>query len=252
MPENEVQKIQEGTLKRTREKSVRYPYYSLKECVEYLTIVHEIAGKKEAPIETILTKLKIISPDNKRYKYLTSSSEIFNLIEKTKVGIKPTEMGTLILYPPRGEAQRRELLIEAFKAPLLYQKILEKYNQMTLPDFEILKNVFYNLGIAKIVLDNAVNAFIESAQYVNVLDSNNRLYIEALAEDKNAIQSQSPQPNIHPPFVGGGQKPSDITGFDKIEITTTSGKKASILLPSDSSKEDIDKLIKLLKVYNPE
>jgi hypothetical protein len=248
---NDAEDMPDIAVKKTREKSVRYPYYGLKECIEYLSLVHEIAGKKEAPIEAILSKLKITSPNTKRYRYLTSSSEIFGLIKKTDMGIKPTEMGTLILYPPLGEEQRKKLLIEAFKSPLLYQNILEKYNQMILPNFEILKNVFYNLGIAKIVLNQAVKAFIESAQYVNALDSNNRLNVEGFEIDKTPPQIPTPQPELGPSITIGG-KPPDMIGFDKIEITTVSGKKASIILPSDSSREDIEKLINLLKVFSAE
>lgn len=251
MSPNDAEYVPEVVVKKTREKSVRYPHYGLKECIEYLSLVHEIGGKKEAPIEAILSKLKITSPDTKRYRYLTSSSEIFGLIKKTDMGIKPTEMGTLILYPPLGEEQRKKLLIEAFKSPLLYQNILEKYNQTILPNFEILKNIFYNLGIAKIVLDLAVKAFIESPQYVNARDSNNRLNVEDFERDTDTAQSSSPQPGPRPPITAG-EKSHDVIGFDKIEITTVSGKKASIILPSDSVKEDIEKLIKLLKVFGPE
>ncbi len=167
MPANEKDSDSDMLKKKSREKSVNNPYFSLKDCVDYLSIIHEIGGKKEAPVESILSKLEVTSIHNRRFTYLTSSAENFSLIEKTNVGIKRTKIGTLILYPPSGEEQRKKLLIDAFKSPLLYQKILERYNNMILPNKEILKNIFYSLGIARIVLDNAVNSFIESAQYAN-------------------------------------------------------------------------------------
>ena len=77
------------TTKKTREKSVRYPANSLKECVDFLSIVHSIGGRKEAPVESILSKLNLTSSETKSFKYLVSSAEIFGLIEKTPNGIKP-------------------------------------------------------------------------------------------------------------------------------------------------------------------
>jgi len=256
MPTNETESDPETSKKASREKSVKYPFYSLQECIDYLSIIHEIGGKKEAPIESVISKLGITSTHNRRYSYLTSSAENFGLIEKTKNGIKPTEIGTLILYPPNGEEQRKELLISAFKTPVLYQKIIERYNNTILPNREILKNIFYSLGIARIVLEYAVDSFVESARYANVLDSNSRLSITDTGIGEVPNQPQLPDSN-YPPNNRVSEPPraaerqSDI-GIDKIEITTISGKKASILLPSDSTKEDIEKLIKLLRVFSPE
>jgi hypothetical protein len=261
MSANEKESDPEMLKKKSREKSVKYPYYSLKECVDYLSIIHEIGGKKEAPFESILSKLEVTSINNRRFTYLTSSAENFSLIEKTNVGIKPTENGTLILYPPSGEEQRKKLLIDAFKSPLLYQKILERYNNMILPNKEILKNIFYSLGIARIVLDTAVNSFIESAQYANVLDPNNRLTVPN--SDNNEITTPVPSLESHkegdaqkspiqPPIKDAKEYSHNETEFLKLEILTTNRKKASISIPSDWMKEDIETLIKLLRVYSPE
>ena len=261
MPANETGSDPEMLKKKSREKSVKYPYNSLKESIDYLSIIHEIGGKKEAPIESILSKLNITSKHTRRFTYLTSSAENFGLIERTHVGIKTTEMGTLILYPPNGDEQRKKLLIDAFKSPVLYQKIIERYNDTILPNSDILKNIFYSLGIARIVLDNAVNSFIESAQYANVLDPNNRLTVPD--SDNNEITPPVPPSESHkggddqkppkqPPIKDAKEYSHNETEFLKLEILTTNRKKASISIPSDWVKEDIETLIKLLRVYSPE
>ncbi len=244
--------------KKSREKSVKYPFYSLKECLDYLSTIHEIAGKKEAPVESVLSRLNITSKNNRRFSYLTSSAEIFGLIEKTNVGLKPTEMGTLILYPPNGEVERKKLLGQAFKLPILYQKVIERYDKTILPNNDILKNIFYNLGIARIVLDNAVSSFLESAQYAGVLDSNNRLNVSDI-ETSNETQKPQQQEPVNSIKLNQAAPPSETPprtdvqeveiGYDKFEITTSTGKKASIILPTDISKQDIDRLKKHLGVY---
>lgn len=249
MSDNVNEKIMDNSTKKSREKSVRYPYYSLKDCIDYLSIIHEIGGKKEAPIESVLSKFNIESKNNRRLVYLTSSSEIFGLITKTNLGLKPTDIGTLILYPPHGDEQRRQLLIEAFQLPQIYQKIIERYDQTILPNRDILKNIFYSLGIARTVLDNAVDSFIESAQYANVL-SDNRLLVNVSEEIKlpssNGEERQSSEPSLH-----SSKKPDpipqELEDYYKLELPTSSGKRAVIQLPKECNKQDLEKLKKLLE-----
>lgn len=244
----EVESIQNEKMKKTREKSVRYPANNLKDCVDFLSIVHSIGGRKDAPIESILSKMNLTSPETKSFKYLVSSAEIFGLIEKTTNGIKPTDLGTLILYPPDGEEQKRALLIETFKTPQLYQKIIERYDNMILPNNVILKNVFLHQGIATKALDSAVDAFINSANYVNVLNDN-RLLVNV----NNEIKPQLPigeKRNPSEPLLQQGQKPEPIPlelgSYYKLELPTSSGKIAVIQLPKGCNTQDIEKLKKLL------
>jgi hypothetical protein len=246
---------QEEPMKKTREKSVRYPANDLKECVDFLSIVHSIGGRKDAPIESILSKLNLTSSETKSFRYLVSSSEIFGFIEKTNGGIKPTEFGTLILYPPEGEDQKRQLLVDAFKIPQLYQKIIERYDNMILPNNVILRNVFLHLGIAPKALDNAVEAFINSAQYANVIDSSNRLRItntdkktaspskpSELASEDLKLKSTFSQLPVED--LGDLQKKS--TDYHKFEFIISTGKKAYVQIPMDCKKEDLEKLKKIL------
>lgn len=266
MSENGTQDSSDPSVKKSREKSVRYPAYSLEECVDFLKIVHTIGGKKEAPVESLLSKLKITTSDNRRYKYLTSSAEIFGLVKKTSNGITPTEFGLSIIYPINGDEQRKQLYLDAFNTPHVYQKIIERYKDMILPDVDALKPIFYNSGIAPNALDTAVNAFLASAKFAGILDQNNRLLSSIpegglgsgqqqppLEDDKSAEKQKGPaqQP---PSKTNATQEDSTKQDSDayKFEIPTTSGKKANILLPKDWVKEDIELLIKILRALCPE
>lgn len=252
----------ESSVKKNREKSVRYPANTLEECVEFLKMVHAIGGRKEAPIESVLSKMNVTTPDNRRYKYLTSSAEIFGLIKKTKSGISPTEFGTSIVYPLGGEEHRKTLILEAFHNPPVYQKIIERYSGTILPDIKTLKAVFYNYHIATNALDTAINAFIASAKYAGALDQNNRLLSssqevehqippneEKQSEDKPK-EPEVPSPKKTNTAQNRSEKP-DLDGY-KFEIPTSSGDKASISLPKDWRNEDIELLIKLLRALCPE
>ncbi len=241
-----------SSIKKGREKSTRYPANSLKECVDFLVMVHDIGGKKEAPFETILSHMNITSTGNKRFKYFISSSELFGLINKTSSGIQPSEMGMLILYPPNGEEQRRTLLIEAFTLPQIYQKLINKYDNTILPGNNILINVFYNnLGIAKNAVKNAVEVFIESAKFAGVLDYQNRLVVSESFEETKDIGAEFPEEStINQKSEIKSNEQSIESDYYKFEIPTTTGKKACIRLPKNSVKEDIDIIINLLRVLS--
>jgi hypothetical protein len=255
MVDEVVENIPDETVKKSREKSVRYPANNLKECVDFLSIVHSIGGRKDAPIESILSKLNLTSAETKSYKYLFSSAEIFGFVEKTSVGIRPTEIGTLILYPPGGEEQKRKLLIDAFRTPQLYQKVIEQYENMVLPNNEILKNVFLHLGIAPKALDNAVDSFIKSAQYVNVIDSSNRLVLSGSDGTSPTQTTEMNSPNSKPKSEPSQEPPGPTeilkkeTDYHRFEFVTSTGKKANVLLPSDCTRKDIEKLKGLLDVF---
>jgi hypothetical protein len=253
MVDEAANEVPDETLKKTREKSVRYPANNLKECVDFLSIVHSIGGRKDAPVDSILSKLNLTSAETKSFRYIVSSSEIFGLIEKTSTGIKPTDMGTLIIYPPGGEEQKRKLLIEAFKTPQLYQKIIERYDNMILPNNVILKNVFLHLGIAPKALESAVDAFINSAQYANVIDSNNRLILlgtEKIIPPTQPTESDSfglkPKSEVQQEPIGSAELPKQNTDYHRFEFITSTGKKAYVQIPIGCEKDDLDKLKKIL------
>jgi hypothetical protein len=255
MVDTAVENPPDETTKKTREKSVRYPANNLKECVDFLAIVHSIGGRKDAPIESILSKYNLTSPKTKSFRYLVSSAEYFGLIEKTSAGIKPTEAGTLILYPPGGEEQKRKMLIDAFRTPQLYQKVIEQYDNMILPNNDLLKNQFLQYGIAPKALDSAVDAFINSAQYANVIDSNNRLILSGTDKVPSTPPPEPDSASIKPKsdFQQLPPEPAELpkkeTDYHRFEFITSAGKKASILLPSDSTRKDIEKLKGLLDVF---
>jgi hypothetical protein len=256
-------------LKKTREKSVKYPYYNLKECIDYLSTIHSIGGKKEAPVEAVLSRLNLTSESSRRFTYLTSSAENFGLLEKTKQGIRPTEKGTLIIYPPFGESQRKQLLVESFKTPVLYQKIIDRYADMILPNKDLLKNIFYNMGIARNVLDQAVDSFVESAQFAEVLDTNNRLIVPIEGDNVNEQQNSQKNPSqtqqaVHPSLEHKSSESRQVSandgsecdspkrsveGYHKIDFVISTGKTATVLLPQDITKKDVDKLKGLLDVF---
>jgi hypothetical protein len=241
--------------KRIQEKSVRYPYYSLKECLNFAEMIKNIGGRKEAPISSVLKEMNIKDVSNKRYSYTISSSEQFGLIEKTENGLKVTDKVMVILFPTEGEPQKNAVLKECFKKPNLYNLIINQYDGLSLPDPDILKNQFLHYGIAQNVVEKAVDSFIDSAKYANVLKEN-KLVVKpqddippkpCMNEEQVApeLPEQTPQQVIKKEELR-----LDVKDYNKLELVISAGKKAIIVLPTDCKKEDIEKIKRHLDAFS--
>ncbi|MDD1690851.1 MAG: hypothetical protein LUQ66_09340 [Methanoregula sp.] len=235
--------------KRTVERSVRYPYYSLKDCINFAEMVKNIGGRKEAPISSVLKEMDVKDTSNKRYSYSVSSAEQFGLIERMDNALKVTDKVFTILFPTEGEAQKNALLKECFKKPHLYTTMITQYDGVDLPDQEILKNMFLHYGIAENVVGQAVVSFIESAKYANLL-KDNRLVVTSTddqAEQKKGAEQKPPEP-APPAGAKAEPAPSEAEGYHKFEFITSSGKKALIQIPDGCTKSDLTKLKAILDV----
>src|SRR5208337_23934 len=238
--------------KRIVEKSVKNPYYSLKECIVFIEMIKNIGGRKEAPISSILKEMNVADVSNKRYSYSVSSAEQFGLIEKTDGGWKVTDKVMVILFPTEGETQKTEALKECFKRPNLYTLIINQYDGLVLPEKDTLKNIFLHYGIVEKVVDQAVESFIESARYANVL-RDNKLLVTSAKVEKTESSSQkeiTPQNLEQPALVKESNFDSYVKDeYHKLELVISNGKKAIVVIPKESKKEDIEKLQKLLGVF---
>ena len=235
--------------KKTIERSVRYPYYSLKECISFAEMVKNIGGRKEAPISSVLKEMDVKDTSNKRYSYSVSSAEQFGLIERTDNGLKVTDKVFAILFPTEGEAQRTALLKDCFKKPNLYSAMITQYEGMDLPDQEILKNMFLHYGITENVVGQAVVSFIESAKYANVLKENKLIISPGVqAEQKKGEEQKSPESPASPSVMKVELTPSDTDNYHKFEFLTSSGKKALIHVPVECTSSDLTKLKAILDV----
>lgn len=168
-----------------KERSVKYPYYGLSACLDFAALIDQLAGRAEASENAVLSALNINSPKNNSYTYKISSAVQFGLVEKKGTGIKITDTGRLILYPPEGEEQKKELIRQAFLAPPLYQKLYERYNRKHLPP--TLPNVLLDMGIARNKIDRTAKEFISSAHFAEILDDNNTLsLLNSNSEEKDS------------------------------------------------------------------
>ena len=232
------------TTKKVKEKSVQYPAYDLSSCIEFVQVVDTLGGKQVAE-GSLLSELGLSSSNTKSYTGKLSSCRQFGLLEFKADLLSVTERAKLILYPTeeQKDAQREKLRMEAFRSPPLYQKLITKFDGKSVPRLETLANILMNeCKIAKAVKNNAAKVFVSSAKFAGVLGDDNVLQVgrqyEAIAGEVRAESEISET----------GQKPPPMGQVHSLKLALASGKSATITVPSDITRVDVERLKSLLEL----
>lgn len=227
--------------KKAKEKSAQYPAYDLSDCMEFVRAVDKLGGKQVSE-GSLLSELGLTSSNTKSYTGKLSSSKQFGLLESKAGLLSFTERAKRILYPteePR-EVQKKKLIIEAFRSPPLYQKLIKRFEGKPLPN--ILANILMNdFKIAKAVMNSAAKVFISSAKFAGVLEDDNVLQVGRTYE---AITGEAlpADTEIHEM----GQKPPPMGQVHSLKLVLSSGKSAAITVPSDITRADVERLKSML------
>ncbi len=233
--------------KKAREKSAQYPSYDLSACMEFVRTVDKLGGKEGVAEGSVLSDLGLKSSNTKSYTGKLSSCKQFGLVDFKAGLLSITERARLILYPTEEpkEAQSEKLIIEAFRSPVLYQKLIKRYDGKPLPN--TLANILMNeYKIAKAVMNSAVKVFVDSAKFAEVLGDDNVLQVsqtyEAIGGGELPAEAEPPETGPKPPM---GQVHS-------LKLALSSGKSAAITVPSDITKADVERLKRMLDLLATE
>ena len=232
--------------KKPREKSAQYPSYDLSSCIEFIQIVEKLGGKQEVAESSLLTELRLKSSNTKSYTGKVSSCRQFGLLDSKAGFLSITERARLILYPTeeQKDVQSKKLTIEAFRSPALYQKLIKRYEGKTLLKTDTLANILMSeYKIAKAVKNNAAKVFISSAKFTGVLGDNNVLQVRRTYE---AITGEAPSAETEIPETG--QKPPPMGQVHSLKLALSSGKSATITVPSDITRADVERLKSMLEL----
>ncbi|MBA7691801.1 hypothetical protein ES703_100355 [subsurface metagenome] len=243
MSEEKSTELENKKSKRVREKSAQYPSYDLNVCKEFVRTVDKLGGKQVAE-GSLLSELGLSSSNTKSYTGKLSSCKQFGLLDSKAGLLSITERARLILYPTEeeSEVQSKKLIIEAFRSPALYQKLIKKFQGRTLPKPATLANILMNeYKIAKAVMNNAAKVFVSSAKLAGVLGDNNVLQVEQPYEAITG-EALSAETEIHET----GQKPPPMGQVHSLKLVLSSGKSAAITVPDDITKTDVERLKKML------
>jgi len=228
-------------VKKKRERSPPYPSVRLETCIEFAKKIDKLGGRTGASEDSLLGELNLKSPSTGSYIRKYSSSQQFGLIVRKDRILKLTNLGYSILCPKPDE-DIEKLKLEAFKNPPIYQKLIEKYNREELPSVEGLKNVLMrDFNISKVGVRRAAPTFISSGKLVGVIGEDNILRVDLEETEKEEEEG-----------VEGPVVPSETFEMHNLEIVLSSGKKAKLSIPSNISKNDKERLKRILDTLTSE
>lgn len=241
MSEEKSTEVSNKKSKKAKEKSAQYPAYDLSDCMEFVRAVDKLGGKQVSE-GSLLSELGLTSSNTKSYTGKLSSSKQFGLLEFKAGLLSITERARLILYPTeeQREVQNKKLIIEAFRSPVLYQKLIKRFDGKALPN--TLANILMNdFKIAKAVMNSAAKVFISSAKFAGVLEDDNVLRVGRTYE---AITGELP--SAEPEISETGQRMPTMGQVHSLKLALSSGRSAQITVPSDITKKDVEKLKNML------
>ena len=229
--------------KKAREKSSQYPSYDLSACMEFVQAVDRL-GSSQVAEGTLLSELRLKSSNTKSYTGKLSSCRQFGLLDYKLGLLSITERANLMLCPTeeRKDIQIKKLTIEAFRSPPLYQQLIKRFDGKSLPKSDTLANILLNqYKIVKAVKNSAAEIFVSSAKFAEVLGDDNVLQVGRTCETI-AGEALSVEPEIDET----GQKTPPMGQVHSLKLGLSSGKSATIIVPSDITKADIERLKRML------
>lgn len=229
--------------KKAREKSALYPSYDLSSCIEFIRAIDRLGGKGVAE-GSLLSELNLKSTGTKSYSGKLSSSKQFGLLDSKAGLLSITDRARVILYPTeeQKDLQKKGLTIEAFRSPFLYQQLIRRFDGKQLPKQDTLANILMNeYKIAKNAKNIAAKVFANSAKFASVLGGDNYLQVNQVYASLSGetIPSETEVPEVEPKGAPMGQVQS-------LKVVLSNGKSATINVPADISKADIERLKKML------
>ncbi len=233
----------ENLEKKPREKSALYPAVSISECYEFIRQIDSLGGKSVS-YASILNLMGLTNPTTKSFLNRIGASKQFGFITTGGSTAQLTDLARRILYPNTGEAESKKLLIEAFGNPPLYAKLIERFKDKAVPVKSQLGNILMNeYRIIKQVKDNAANCFIQSADYLGLLN-HGVLCMDQMEDKPQAAISSQEVPSEKPDSTEHAQRTDDFTRQQEdgylFKIPTMGKKTARFYIPDDVTQKDID------------
>ncbi|WP_420147198.1 hypothetical protein [Spirosoma sp.] len=184
--------------KRVLERSAAYPGSTIEYTIEFVAALKKSFQKGKFKREDIMAVLKRGSTGVKRD---ISAAAQYGLVDKAAgTGYKLTSLAEHILQPYSPE-EKLDNVGECFRNPKLYQSLIETYKGQVLPTDEVLKVVLIRQhGITSVAAPQAVEIFIQNADYAGLLNSQRVLMPSGSQElsapaVKNEDSSGSDEPN---------------------------------------------------------
>lgn len=246
--------IESEKTRKVRLKSGRmFPRRNLEEAISFIREVSHKCGTNNINMDVLKSAMGVIKRSEVFEKNFTSAKQ-YNLLEINKDNrVNLTALAKEILFPT-SEQHARKAIHECFKAPSLFEEIIDNFKGTILPP--TLPNIlFKDYGIENAYKDDAFNNFYSSGKFAGLIDKENRLHSEISLEEKTdepVIEKKENAPvTIETPQIVETrtykEEESESDG-QKFKLKFSNGKYAKLFIPNGFTERDLKKLISQIDV----
>ena len=239
-----------------REKSALYPAVSWEDCIDFIKKIDTFKQKTVA-YKAVAELYGLTSITTKSFTQKVGTAKQFGLISTSSSTIQLTEIARKILYPVSNDIKAIEL--ECFRLPPLYNSLINNYDGKQVPDQKLLSNVLMNnYKISKAAKDSAAKTFLINCEQLNLIKAGILCYSERL--EKEGIPDNE-YGQVHEEELVKTERETRASVPIQEKLATNqeneyivqtypveSGKVAKIVIPIDSTEDDLYAIRDLLEV----
>jgi hypothetical protein len=166
-----------------------YPYASFPTSLKIADAIKDLGGARVAVSKSRLSAHFSQSEKSAAFQQKISSAKAFGLIVgRSDYLLTDTAKR---YYSPLADGQKPLALIQCFSTPSSFKEIINRFDGDTLPNREILANIFEELKVPESWKLRAAAFFENGAQFIGVIDKDRILRIQA-AQHAHTIATQPP------------------------------------------------------------
>ena len=242
-----------------REKSALYPAVTWQDCIEFIKKVDRLKQKTVA-YQAVAELYGLNSITTKSFTQRVGTAKQFGLITTSSSTIKLTDTARKILYPVSDDI--KAIALDCFKLPPLYSSLINEFDGKQMPNPTMLANLLMNnYKISKSAKDLAAKVFLDTCEQLELVKAGVLCYSESL-EIETDVQTIEVKEEVQPfkktearmeegnTSVVGAKKEVPTSENEYIIQTypVESGKVAKIIIPIDSTEDDLYAIRDLLEV----
>lgn len=160
-------------------KRSQYPYYGLEKCVEVAAVVRDLGGGRSEVTKTVLAHQMNVSDSSAAFQQLIGAVKSFGLI-KGRGSYMLTEISKAFFYPTQ-EGQAPRALLQAIKAPQVFEEMINRFDGNRIPPSELLANILHReYGISTSWAPRVASLFASALRFAGALDGDLLQYESAM------------------------------------------------------------------------
>jgi len=228
-----------------------YPYASFPTSLKIADAIRELGGARVAVSKSRLSAHFNESEKSAAFQQKISSAKAFGLIVgRSDYLLTDTAKR---YYSPLADGQKPLALIQCFSTPSSFKEIINRFDGDTLPNREILANIFEELKVPESWKLRAAAFFENGAQFIGVIDKDRILRIQA-AQHAHAAATQ--QPPVHTPKPSTAESPETNAAVEECSdqekhslfLDKEKTKKFTICSPLSLSRAEYNRICKWIEV----